>query len=98
MTLRGPRINPGSVGEYYEGPLFQGRCKTVYAATCSHCRHIMEFESRRKMDVDVCRGCMRIICPGCVGKSCVPNEMWCEQVEREERIKRRVEQGAWGCY
>jgi hypothetical protein len=95
---RGPRIKPGSIGEYYEGPLFTGKCKTVYASTCSHCAHIMEFESRRKMEVDVCRKCMRIICPGCVGRPCVTQEAECERIEREARLARRIQQDVWGCY
>ena len=57
----------------------------------------MEFESRRKMEVDVCRKCMRVICPSCVGEPCNPNEKWCEDVEREH-LRSKIERGSWGCY
>jgi hypothetical protein len=95
---RGPRIKAGGVGEYYEGPLFTGRRTTVYASTCSHCAHIMEFESRRKMDVDVCRRCMRIVCPRCAGSPCETQEAYCDRVEREARIRHRIETWSWKCY
>lgn len=96
----GPLIRPGGVSEYFEGRAWDGKCTTVYSSTCAHCAHMTDFPNRRTMMdyVDVCRGCMRLICLGCVGKPCTPQEKECERIELEERIKRRVEQGAWGCY
>jgi hypothetical protein len=91
---------PGGVGEYFDGPLWNGRASTVYASTCAHCAHVTEFPSRRTMTehVDVCRGCMRLICLGCVGKPCTPQELECERIERETRVSRRLEKDSWGCY
>ena len=99
-TPKGPRFKAGGVGEYFEDGLWTGKCTTVYASTCAHCAHISEFPSRRTMmeHVDICRGCMRLICLGCYGLPCRPQEAECERVEREERLRRRIEQGAWGCY
>lgn len=96
----GPRLKAGGEGEYFEGHLWQGNVTTVYASTCAHCGHISEFPSRKRMMefVDVCRGCMRLICLGCVGKPCVPQEKECERIEKEDRLKRKIEQGSWGCY
>jgi hypothetical protein len=93
-------IKAGGVGEYFEGPMWDGPARTVYASTCSHCGHISEFPSRRSMMefVDVCRGCMKLICLGCCGKPCRPQEAECERIEKEARLRRRVEMNGWGCY
>jgi len=93
----GPRLKAGSVGEYYEGPLFTGKCMTVYASTCFHCGHISEWRNKRDMVVDVCRGCMRLVCERCAGGPCVPQEAECERIEREA-LKRKIEIDGWGCY
>lgn len=97
---KGPSIKPGGIGQYFEGPMWTGKVREVCASSCAHCGHITEFESRRKMmeHVSLCFGCMRLTCMGCAGKPCVPQEAECERVEREERLRRRIEQGAWGCY
>lgn len=94
------RIKPGGIGQYFEGPMWTGRVREVHASSCGHCGRITEFDSRRKMmeHVDVCRGCMRLICLGCVGKPCVPQEAACERVEREAEIERKIAVGSWGCY
>jgi hypothetical protein len=41
--------------------------------------------------VDVCRGCMRLICLQCVGQPCRPWEKECERLEREARLRNRYE-------
>jgi hypothetical protein len=93
-------IKAGGVGEYFEGPQWDGKATTVYASTCAHCAHISEFPNRRSMMefVDICRGCMKLICLGCVGKPCTPQEKECERIERESRLRQRVEMQGWGCY
>lgn len=97
---KGPRLKPGGVGMYFEGPMWTGKVREVHSSTCNHCGHPTEFESMRTMmeHVDLCYGCMRLICLGCVGKPCVPQEMACERVEREARLRHKLEQDAWGCY
>lgn len=97
------RIKPGGVGEYFDGPVGDpGRTVlvTVHVSTCAHCQHQTEFPSRKRMMefVDVCRGCMQLICLGCVGKPCTPFEKEAERQEREDRLRRRIESGGWGCY
>ena len=76
----GPRIKPGAVAEEFNA---DGNITTYYSSTCSHCQHITNFESRRKMheSVDVCRGCMKLICLECVGKPCGPYEKVAEWIE-----------------
>lgn len=93
----GPRLKAGSVGEYYDGPLFTGKCTPVYASTCAHCQHITEWASKKDMVVDVCRKCMRLVCERCSGSPCTPQEAWCEQIEREA-LRKKIEIDGWGCY
>jgi hypothetical protein len=90
------RIKPGGVALYCD-PLGE---LEAHASTCSHCQHITEFPSMRRMMeyVEICRGCMKLICLGCVGKPCVPYEKECERQEAEYRLQRRIEGGGWGCY
>ncbi len=97
---KGPRIKPGGVGQYFEGPAWAGKCVEVHESTCAHCARITGFPSlKRMMDhVDICRGCMKLICLGCLGKPCTPQELECERIEREATLRHRIEQGAWGCY
>ncbi len=85
------RIKPGGVSEYF-GP--QG-VTTVHCSTCAHCQRHTEFPSLRKMHehVDVCRGCMKLICLECAGKPCRPWEKECERQEHEARLKSKIDNG-----
>ncbi len=78
------RIRPGGVGEYFD-PF--GRYE-VHVSTCSHCQRMTEFPTMRKMHeyVDICRGCMKLICLECAGKPCVT---WLKKCDIEEEIGRR---------
>ena len=64
------RIKPGGVGQYFD-PEFG--CVEVHCSTCSHCQHQTEFPSMRRMMefVEICRGCMKLICLKCAGKPCI---------------------------
>ena len=69
-------FKPGAIGEYFDGPVGdRGRAviKAVHVSTCSHCQTPTEFESMRKMmdHVEICRGCMKLICLKCAGKPCI---------------------------
>lgn len=90
----------GGVGQYFEGGNFDGRVTEVYASSCSHCRSITEFPSAKSMMeyVEVCRGCMKLICLRCHGKPCTPAEKEAERQEREAALARRLEQQGWRCY
>ena len=79
--MSGLRFKPGSIGQYF-GPT---ECVEVHASTCSHCQHITEFPSLRKMHehVEMCRGCMKLICLKCVGKPCVT---WLKKCEIDEAV------------
>jgi hypothetical protein len=81
------------VGQYFDEPSWQGRLTEVHESTCSHCAHITTFPSLRGMMdyVDVCRGCMELICLQCVGKPCVTQEAMCDQIEKAVQRRREVE-------
>lgn len=93
---KGPRIRPGGFSESF-GPY---AVVETYSSTCSHCQTITDFPSMRKMheSVDVCRGCMRLICLGCAGKPCRPFEKEAERLEAEWRLQARLNRERWGCY
>lgn len=90
------RIKPGGVGEYTD--VFG--VTEVHCSTCSHCQRQTEFPSMRKMMdyVEICRGCMKLICLECVGKPCTPYEKEVERQEAEARLAAKVAAGGWGCY
>ncbi len=97
------RFKPGAMGEYFDGPIGDpGRkvVQVVHSSTCSHCQHPTEFPSMKRMMefVEICRGCMKLICLECYGKPCRPYESEAERQEREARVCARVESGGWGCY
>lgn len=91
------RIKPGGINTLFD-PVF-GEVET-YSSTCRHCQHITDFPSRRKMMeyVEVCRGCMQLICLECAGKPCLPYEKQAEQQETEFKLRSRVHLQAWRCY
>jgi hypothetical protein len=94
------RFAPGAQGEYFSDALWSGKTVTVHSSTCSHCQALTEFPAMKTMmdHVDICRGCMKLICLNCLGKPCIPAEKRLEHEEAMARLKRRVEMGAWGCY
>ncbi len=75
------RLRPGGVGEYF----FCGEHSVVETSTCAHCQHITDIPNRRKMTdyVDVCRGCMSLICLECAGKPCTPAMKRIEMAEEK---------------
>lgn len=98
-----PGQRAGGIGQYFDGPLADAGRKLVretLASTCGHCGSITEFESRRRMTdhVDVCRGCMRLVCLRCAGGPCDPMEAKAEREELAARIRERAAIGAWRCY
>lgn len=97
---KGPKIKPGGIGQYFEGRTWDGKCVEVHSSTCAHCAHMTEFPSRKAMmeHVDICYGCMKLICLPCHGKPCTPQELECERIEREAKLQHRIVQGSWGCY
>jgi hypothetical protein len=48
--------------------------------------------------VEICRGCMKLICLECYGKPCRPFEKELERQEAEARLRARLESQAWRCY
>ena len=90
-------FEPGGIGEYFGDSHI---VKTVYASTCSHCQRITEFPSRRNMMdyVEICRGCMRLICLECYGKPCLPYENFVDQKETEDYLRSRLIKDGWRCY
>lgn len=48
--------------------------------------------------VDICRGCMKLICLACVGQPCRPWEKEAERQEREALLNQRLQVNMWRCY
>lgn len=90
-------FKPGGVG-IYSDPLL-GETE-VHTSTCSHCQSVTQFPSRKRMmeHVEICRGCMRLICLGCYGKPCRPFEKEAERQEEAARIQQKIQTDAWRCY
>jgi hypothetical protein len=97
------RFKPGAVGQYFDGQVGDpGRelIREVHSSVCAHCQTPTEFPSmKRMMDfVDICRGCMRLICPKCASGPCRPFEKEAERQEELARLQQRINIGAWRCY
>jgi hypothetical protein len=90
------KSEPGGVNEVFD----ELGTVTEYASTCSHCQHITQFPSKRKMmeHVDFCRGCMKLICLKCYGLPCRPYEKEADRQEAEFELRRAIERATWGCY
>lgn len=88
---------PGAIAQHFENGLL---VREAYSSTCAHCQRMTEIPSKKAMmeHVDVCRGCMRLICLGCVGKPCVPFEKRAERLEELARLGAKIHRDAWGCY
>ena len=91
------RFEPGGLGEYFD-PI--GQVVEKYSSTCSHCQRITEFESKRKMMdyVEICRGCMKLICLDCSGKPCLPYEKRADIMDNEWALRQRLVKDGWRCY
>jgi hypothetical protein len=91
------KIKPGGINTYFD-PLF-GEVES-HSSTCSHCQHITDFPSLKRMfdHVDMCRGCMKLICLECVGKPCRPFEKEAERLEKQAELTHRINLQSWRCY
>lgn len=98
------RIKPGGINIAFDPAT--GAEVEAYSSTCSHCQKITDFPNRRQMMefVDVCRGCMKLICLGCLDRmhrgvaGCVPYEKQAELQELEFKLRSRVHLQGWACY
>ena len=90
----------GGIGQYFEGDNWDGKLVEVHHSSCAHCQKGTEYPSQKRMMefVDICRGCMKLICLECVGKPCRPFEQEAERQEALARLQQRLQIGAWGCY
>ena len=81
-----PRIfKPGSIGQYFEDGMWTGRLTEVHSSTCFHCGKLTEFPSMKEMMnyVEICRGCMKLICLECAGQGCTPFIKQVEEIEEK---------------
>jgi hypothetical protein len=55
-------------------------------ATCKHCNGVFHVGARQRPDDigGLCKTCMGIICPRCLGKPCKPFMKRLEEMERKE--------------
>jgi hypothetical protein len=88
ISYLGRKFRPGGISETFT----EFGCTVAYTSTCAHCQRFAEAATARELreKVDVCRGCMRLICLSCARKPCLPWEKQCEYQEREY-LKRRIE-------
>lgn len=59
--------------------------------TCGHCgrvTHVMPKEDPANIG-GLCKGCMKLVCPHCVGKGCSPLEKRIQQMEEADYIRRQ---------
>ena len=87
------KFKPGGINFNFDPA--NGGILEAHSSTCFHCQAITDFPSKKEMMnyVDVCRGCMRLICLACVGKPCRPYELEAERQELEGQIRKRLERG-----
>lgn len=90
-------IKPGGFNTYWDPVL--GEVES-HSSTCKHCQRITDFPSRKVMmeHVDICRGCMELICLPCVGKPCRPYEKEAERQETDWKLRSRIHLQGWACY
>ena len=57
--------------------------------TCAHCNRITHVKARRRPEDigGLCKQCMGLICPACVGEPCVPFLKRLEAWEAGERLR-----------
>jgi hypothetical protein len=57
--------------------------------TCAHCNRVTHVKPRaRPQDIGgLCKQCMGLICPACVGQPCVPFEQKLQAWEARERFR-----------
>ena len=89
-TLVGPKY----VGERPVGPkalINEDECDTF---TCGHCQFVVHVPVKcDPADLGgLCKCCMRLICPGCVDKPCVPWEKAIERMEAKQDALRSYEE------
>ena len=91
------RFIPGGLNEVF---VPGGATVETHSSTCSHCQRQTDFPSLRTMFeyVDICRGCMKLICQDCAGNPCRPYEKEAERLENEEYLKKQLAMQGWGCY
>jgi len=72
------------------------RCETIGRQheadtfTCWHCNRIVHVRARANPDEfgSMCRNCMKMVCPTCADKGCVPFLKKLEQAEKKDMIRR----------
>lgn len=85
-TLVGPKF----IGKTPAAPTAlqtENECDTF---TCGHCQRIVHVPVRcDPADLGgLCKCCMRLVCPNCVGKSCTPWEKAIEAMEARQHALR----------
>lgn len=92
-------IKPGAINTLFHPDLPGGERET-HSSTCRHCQKNTDFPSMKVMMdyVEVCRGCMKLICLECYGKPCRPYEKEADRLENLYRLQQRVHMQGWKCY
>ncbi|MBV8755400.1 MAG: hypothetical protein JO328_21310 [Hyphomicrobiales bacterium] len=69
-----------------------GAAREFDTFTCAHCNRITHVPARvRAEDIGgLCKQCMGLVCPACVGKPCVPFLKRLEQMEAKARFRTEI--------
>jgi hypothetical protein len=71
-----------------------GKNQEAETQLCAHCQRLMIIRASspdmKPYYGEVCRKCMKRICPLCLGKSCVPFMRQIEKMEARDRMLRNI--------
>lgn len=81
--------NPGGYAQIIAP---DGATREFDTTTCAHCNRVTHIPAKaRPEDIGgLCKVCMGLICPACVGQACVPFLDRLEQMEAKARFRAEV--------
>jgi hypothetical protein len=81
--------NPGGYAQIVAP---DGSTREFDTFTCAHCNRVTHVAARaRAEDIGgLCKQCMGLVCPACVGQPCVPFLKRLEQMEARERFRAQI--------
>ena len=71
-----------------------GKAKEAETLLCAHCQRLMVTRASSPDMApyygELCRKCMKRICPLCMDKPCIPFMRWIEKQESRDRMLRQI--------
>ena len=82
-------LRPGGYARIDDPGRAPSECDTF---TCAHCNRVTHVNARaRPEDIGgLCKQCMGLICPACVGQACIPFLKRLEQMEASARLRAQL--------